>query len=348
MEEKLKLSVVIATYNRANILPETIRHLEIQELSPQWFEVIVVDDGSSDNTCEVVTELAKRMPFRLRYLCHENRGPGFSQNRGIREATAPIVVLMPDDIFMTAGGLKAHLESHTQNPKQEVAVLGHILQAPTLNQSVFLRTWDPYRFKYLPELEEYPYYMFWAINISVKRDFMLTYGMFCEDMGRAGPAAHEDVELGYRLYKHGLKIIHNKDALGYHYHQETLEGALRRSYQRGHNLGELRKRVPEPELVVRYHVLNMGTLGDHFHALTGPRRSLLMGPDRSITLLSIRYFLRLLLFNRLIVDYLWMPILKGAEHNPLLSILVHRELYRGVIAHYSQRGQRDARKIYDH
>ncbi len=286
------------------------------------------------------------MPFKVRYIRHENRGPGYAQNTGIRAATAPVIVLMPDDIFMTPGGIRAHLTSHETHPEQNVAVLGHIIQAPTLNQSVFMRAWDPYRFKQLPELEEYPYYMFWAINISVKRDFMLKYGMFAEDLGRGGPAAHEDVELGYRLYKHGLKIIHNKDALGYHYHHSTLDGAIRRSYERGQNLGDLCKRVPEPELVVRYHVLNWGTLGDHFRALTGPRRRLLMGSDRNMVLLTIHYFMRFLLFNRLIVDYLWVPILKGAEHNALWARLAHRNLYRGAIAHYTQRGERDARKIY--
>jgi glycosyltransferase involved in cell wall biosynthesis len=336
----------MATYNRADVLPETFRYLTKQDLPPESFEVIVADDGSPDNTMEVMVEIMKQMPFQVRYIRHENRGPGYAQNTGIRAATAPVVVLMPDDIFMMPGGIRAHLTSHKTHPEQHVAVLGHIVQAPTLNQSVFLRTWDPYRFEQLPELDEYPYYMFWAINISVKRDFMLKYGMFAEDLGRGGPAAHEDVELGYRLYKHGLKIIHNKEALGYHYHYSTLDAAIRRAYERGLNLGDLFQRVPEPELVVKYHVLHGGTLGAHMRTFAGPRRRLLIGSDRHMVLLTIHYVLRFLLFNHLLVEYLWVPLLRAAEHKPVLARLAHRNLYRGAIAHYTQRGERDARKRY--
>jgi len=346
MGEKFQLSVVMATYNRAEILPETIRYLENQDLDAESFEVIVVDDGSSDNTRAVVLDAIPRVGFQLRYLHHENRGPGYSQNRGICEARAPIIVLMPDDILMTAGGLRAHLAAHVAHPEQEVAVLGNIRQSPAMKESVFLRIWDPYRFEFLPAQEEFPYYMFWAINISIKRDFLRKYGMFREQRGRAGPAAHEDVELGYRLSKHGLRIIHSKEALGYHHHVETLEGALRRSYERGLNLGEFRKLVPEPEIAVRYHVLNWRTLVDHFRALLGPRRKLLMGADRSVTLLTARYILRFVLFNQIAVSWFWIPLMKRAEQNVLFEKLMHRELYRGVIAHYSQKGQRDARGIY--
>ena len=337
----------MATYRRVDVLPQTIRHLEEQQLDPELFEVIVVDDGSEDGTRQVVTQAIKRVPFRTRYLYHENRGPGYSQNQGILQAEAPIVVLMPDDILMSPGGLKAHLEAHEEHPEQGVAILGNIVQSPQMNQSVFLKTWDPYRFRVLPDGQELPYYMFWAINISFKRDFMLRHGMFRDEMGRAGPAAHEDVELGYRLHKHGLRIIHCKAALGYHYHVDTFEGVLRRSYQRGLNLGELLGRVPEPEIAVRYHVLNPGTLGAHFRALTGPRREYLMGPDRNPLLLSISYLLRFIVFNSLAVDHLWVPIMKKAEHSRFFSRLVHRELYRGVIAHYSQKGQREAKRIYN-
>jgi glycosyltransferase involved in cell wall biosynthesis len=337
MNTRLQISVVVATYNRAETLRETIRHLADQKLSADQYEVIVVDDGSSDNTRQVVEEAAAGVSFPLKYLGHPNRGPGYTQNRGIREARAPIVLLIADDIFLTPRALEAHLDAHTRNPQEEAAVLGRVLQSPSLHQSVFLRVWDPWGFRFSRDHNELPYYMFWACNISFKRDFMLRRGMFREQMGRAGPAAHEDVELGYRLSQHGLRILYSKEALGYHHHIETWQGTIRRFVQRGLNWPEFRELVPEPEIPVVYRVLNRDTLRDHWRALTGSRRQYLIGTERSLVLMSLRYALRSLLFNRVTVPCLWLPLLRHADRNRLLARLMISRFYRGVFTfHFSR------------
>jgi GT2 family glycosyltransferase len=341
-----RLSVVMATYNRADTLVETLAHLDAQDLPAEDFEVVLVDDGSSDHTAAVAAAAAERVRFRLTYLSHPNRGPGYTENRGILAAKAPVCMLMADDIFLSPQALSAHLAVHHEHPEQEVAALGQVLQSPTLNQSLFLRTWDPFRFRYLGDRAELPYYYFWACNVSFKTDFMRRHGMFREEMGRAGAAAHEDVELGYRLHQHGLRIIYSRAALGYHHHIETLDGAMRRAYQRGLNWGEFHERVPVPEITVRYHVCSWATLADHWHALSGPRRQYLLGPDRSAVLLGLRYLLRGLLFNRALVGGLWVPLLAAAEKSSRLARLVNPNLYRGVISHRFFRGCADASRLF--
>jgi glycosyltransferase involved in cell wall biosynthesis len=346
MEARPAISVVIATYNRAATLRDTIRHLENQDLDTSQFEVIVVDDGSPDATEDVVRERIPRVRFPLRFWRHANSGPGYSQNRGIRDARAPLVLLIADDIFLQPGALREHLAHHERCPEPEVAVLGRVLQSPALNQSLFLRTWDPFRFRDLESLKELPYYMFWACHVSFKRDFMLQQGMFQEPMGRAGAAAHEDVELGYRLHQHGLRLQYNPDCLGYHYHLDILEGALTRAYQRGLNWDDFKEHVPTPEITVKYHVLRLSTVSDHLRAWTGPGRHYLMGADRSFIRLSMLYAVRLLGFNRWTVKYLWLPFLRSAERSKLLARFVHRSMYRGVIAHYFFKGCHDGAKTY--
>lgn len=79
MNGQLVLSVVLATYNRAEILRETLQHLANQELDPASFEVIVIDDGSPDHTRAVVAEWINKAPFSLTYLHHSNHGPGYTQ-----------------------------------------------------------------------------------------------------------------------------------------------------------------------------------------------------------------------------------------------------------------------------
>lgn len=344
MNARPELSVVVATYCRAETLRETLRCLAEQTLDPGRYEVIVIDDGSPDNTAQVVSAFQAASPFELLYLRHENRGPGYTQNRGIEAARADIVLLMADDIFMQPQALAAHLRQHREQPEESAVVLGRTMQSPLLTETVFLRTWDPFRFRALAGMKELPWYYFWACNISLKRGFIVANGMFRGHKGRAGAAAHEDVELGYRLHRRGMRLYYAEDALGHHCHVETLEGAMKRSWERGMNFDEFRRFVPEPDVVVRYHVLAWHTLGDHWRALTGPRRVHLLPHDRNPLLLSMRYLLRALVFNRFTVKGLWLPLLNGAEHSSLLACFVHRTLYRGVISWSFAQGCRDAVK----
>lgn len=347
MASEPKLSVVMATYKRAETLKETIRHLVNQELDPTAFEVIIIDDASPDNTGEVVEEAIGRVPFRMKYLRHEtNRGPGFTENRGIREALAPIILLMADDIWMTPRALREHLEFHEAHPEPEVAVMGRVLQSPKLDQTVFLRNWDPFRFTDVDGGVELPYYRFWANNISVKRAFLMAHGLFRVDMGRGGAAAHEDSELGYRLHKAGLRILYNAAALGHHYHFVTLDGAIKRWYERGVNWGELRACVPAPELPVAYHILNLQTVRDHVRTFFSPRRKYLMGADRNPALLLLRHVFRFAAFNRLTTRYLWRPLFERAESSPTLARVMNRQFYRLFLYYYFLKGVRDAEPVY--
>lgn len=346
MNEDLRLSVVMATYNRADTLDETLRHLAEQELDPRRYEVIVIDDGSPDHTHEAVAKARPQLPFAFTYLRHDNRGAGYSQNLGIQQARAPLILLMADDIFMSPGALAAHIHEHEHNPEPEVVVLGRVLQSPRLDQSVFLRTWDPFRFRDLKGVRELPYYMFWACNISFKRDFMLGHGMFREHMGRAGPHSHCDVELGYRLHKAGLRIVYSEQALGYHHHVVTVEGEMARQYQRGLNWGELRELVPEPELTVWYHFLDWSTLADHWRALTGPNRRHLFPADRNPVLLGLRHLVRLVAFNDITVPRFWLPFFARAETSSLLARCVRRQMYHGVFYHSILKGYRDGKRTF--
>lgn len=85
------VSVVIATYNRAGFLPETIESVLKQRF--QDFELIVVDDGSTDGTQEALRAYGDR----IRRLCQENRGPSAARNLGIRHARGRWVAIQDSD-----------------------------------------------------------------------------------------------------------------------------------------------------------------------------------------------------------------------------------------------------------
>lgn len=106
-------SVIIATYNRKGLLLRTLEALAAQSLDPDRFEVIVIDDGSSDGTAE---SLAARTGERLRVISQSNRGPAAARNRGIREARGNWVVMTDDDTIPGSDWLQQLEIAVTQNP----------------------------------------------------------------------------------------------------------------------------------------------------------------------------------------------------------------------------------------
>lgn len=91
MSRSPAVSVVIATYNRAGFLRETVDSVLAQRF--QDFELIIVDDGSTDNTREVLASYGSR----VRYLHQDNRGPSAARNLGVREAQAAWIAIQDSD-----------------------------------------------------------------------------------------------------------------------------------------------------------------------------------------------------------------------------------------------------------
>ncbi len=341
MPTEPKISVVVATFKRAPILARTLDHIVKQQYDPAAFEVIVVDDGSEDGTDAVVHAAAASAPVAIHYLSHENRGPGYTQNRGIRAARGEIVLLLADDIFLTPGALEAHMRRHDSHPDPRVAVLGNAVQSPELGGTGFLRGWDAFGMNRFDHLEELPYFLFWAFNLSFKREFMLSHGMFREALGRGGPPAHEDTELGYRLHRRGMVLLFAKEALGYHYHPSTLRQAARRYYERGLNYGELITLAPDPLLTVFFHVLTPGSLGSYRRALRVC--SWCSGRERSFAWHILRHAMRGLVFNRLTVQIIWRPLLTRGDHADALARAIPARLYGPYLFYHFLAGIADAR-----
>jgi glycosyltransferase involved in cell wall biosynthesis len=328
------LSVVIATYNRRDTLKVTLECLCRQTVPPDQFEVIVVDDGSPDDTRSMVESSIPVMPYRLRYYRHSNRGPGETENRGIREASAELVLLIADDIHPTPTMLERHLEAHRRRPEGNIAVLGRVLQSPDLPQTHFQRHWDPFKFRHMRRPIEVPYWKFWACNISVKRRFLLENGLFSELKG----AAHEDVELGYRLSRKGLGIRYEPEALAHHYHVETLQSACARAYERGLNWRFIEENVPDPEIYVRYQVLTFHTVKFHYQAFRNRARTSLPVTDRILPLLAFKHLVRWVVFNRPTVSLFWLPVLRRADQNRLFALFGNLYTYRLVVFYHFYKG----------
>jgi glucosyl-dolichyl phosphate glucuronosyltransferase len=93
----MRFSVIIATYNRAEELFKTLQSLRNVITSEPW-EVIVVDNNSTDSTREIILETARTFPVELRYLFEEEQGRSAALNAGIQTAHGEIIVVTDDDV----------------------------------------------------------------------------------------------------------------------------------------------------------------------------------------------------------------------------------------------------------
>lgn len=200
------LSVVVPAFNRAGLVRACLAALRRQTLPPDRYEVVVVDDASTDETPQVVSRLADGERVRL-VRQPENRGRAAARNRGVREARAPLVVFVDSDVLVRPDFLAHHLDAHTRAGRP-VLVRGPVAVIPEIPPGAG-NGWLP-----LPPrlLAPSPAYLDTA-NASLPREELLAAGLFDEGFRAYG---WEDVDLGFRLQRRGLPRVFRREAVAYH------------------------------------------------------------------------------------------------------------------------------------
>jgi GT2 family glycosyltransferase len=222
---RVKASVVIPSYNAAGSLVRCLRSLDGQRLPARHeFEVVVVDDGSSDDTRSRVAQLSVGYP--VLYL-HKPRtagsGRAAARNTGIAAATGDVVVMLDADQSVTGPFLAEHLRYHELS--DDVVVLGPRRHAGPAS--------DDQRLELLDALSHNLngmatcWHHFFSCNASVRRRHLAETGGF--DEGFVGWGL-EDSELGYRLRRAGLAFAFNPDAVVLHHSEQVLTADMYREW----------------------------------------------------------------------------------------------------------------------
>ncbi len=240
------ISVVIPTYNRRAILRKTLFGFASQTIPPESFELIVVDDGSSDDTVEMVRRWSTGC--RIELLARAHGGANAARNAGIRAARADVVLITGDDMVPGPAFLETHLKFHQRHPDGHDAALGFVDWSPELTVTPFMR------YVVAPEGgQQYEFFrlgdglaghhFFYTSNVSLKRTLLAAQPtLFDTDFTYP---AYDDTELGYRLMRDGMRLHYVPQAVTYHHHEMTIAGFAQRQHMAGRMAVVFARKCPE-------------------------------------------------------------------------------------------------------
>ncbi|MTI32486.1 glycosyltransferase [Xanthovirga aplysinae] len=236
----MEISVIIPTFNRSHQIQEILDALEKQSLKK--FEVVVVNDGSTDNTKEKIEELRSSYSFSLRVLNCKNGGRSVSRNIGAKAAKGELLIFYDDDTRPNPDSIRTHFEFHQQHNRA-------ILDGPAYYDKS--RYYDD--FHYYRALIEHRWYgaklgvspkekaSINGPNFSISRTVFIEMGMLNEDLTDS-----EDFELAFRaVHQHNLTIYSDKRTWVYHDDYKNLEEYINRKYICSLSAREMIKKNPE-------------------------------------------------------------------------------------------------------
>ena len=229
----MDVSVVMATYNRCDLLPRVVEAILAQSLARERFELILVDDGSTDGTEALGVELSQQAGVRC--VRQENRGAATARNRGIAEATGEMVAFTDDDCLVPTDWLARLADGYARYP-EVVGVGGRLVPEPAaLAASAVARyeAWVAGQVFGVGDEEAIGGFECPAggtNNMSYRRETLLDVGGF--DEGFPPRVWGEDADLKRRITERGGRLLYVPVAV-VHLRDYALGPFLRQCVQRG-------------------------------------------------------------------------------------------------------------------
>jgi glycosyltransferase involved in cell wall biosynthesis len=240
MRDEPTVSVVIPTYNRKASLRRTLDALCAQTYLLQQVEIVVVTDGCTDGTAEILSHY--EAPFTLRVIEQLNQGPSAARNQGAAQAKGRLLIFLDDDIESAPSLIEAHVQAHARQQGQVViGCLPLAIQEPTDFFRIELWGWWEAMFHAMRQPgHRFTYQDLLSGNLSLEAELFARVGGFDPTL-----RCHEDYELGVRLIKAGASFAFAADALGYHHEATDLSRSLQRKYNEGQADVIIGQRYPE-------------------------------------------------------------------------------------------------------
>ena len=234
-----RATIQLCTYNRAHLLGRVLDACFEQTLASDAYEVVLVNDGSRDETPRVIEEAKRRATCAFTVIDQANAGLARARNAGIARARGERIIFIDDDVLPIPAFVAEHLRSGARHP-------GAIVRGAVINTESFARlptpTWS---------LANYSGNFFWTSNVSLPLQTLRRVGNFTESFREYG---WEDIELGLRLRFAGVRGVFNRYAVAFHHKPRpgtaAVAGMLRQARAQARTAVRLRELHPHWRVVL--------------------------------------------------------------------------------------------------
>jgi glycosyltransferase involved in cell wall biosynthesis len=206
-------TIQLCTFNRAALLERVLDACFEQTLPGDAYEVVLVNDGSTDRTPEVIETACKRATCAFTAIDQANAGLAHGRNVGIARASGERIIFIDDDVLPLPNFVEEHLRVQARHP--QAIVRGGAINVEDFDE-LPSAVWT---------LRHYSGNFFWTTNVSVPLATIREVGGFNESFSEYG---WEDIDVGLRLRFRGVKAVFHPRALVYHYKPRPRSGDVER------------------------------------------------------------------------------------------------------------------------
>jgi len=205
----MNVSIVIPTYNRKPILIKCLHALENQILNKLigFYEIIVIDDGSTDGTISWIKENSEKLPHVVLYE-QEHGGPALGRNLGVKKSLGDVIIFIDSDLVVVNKFLIHHvnkLHKYWLKKNKKCFTYGSVINTSNFQNPLSETN----------KITDISFAYFATGNVAISKELLLDVGLFDTSFSLYG---WEDLELGERLKKIGTKLIKCPEAKGFHWH----------------------------------------------------------------------------------------------------------------------------------
>lgn len=218
----MKLSVIVPTRNRRKLLKECLNCLLNQDFPKDDYEIIVVDDGSSDKTKELLETISQN----IKYYRQETKGPAAARNVGVKNSTGNLIAFLDDDCLIERNWVDQMIEYHKRlDDTMGVAGKFNVIEKNIVSE--FCMSLED-----RASMDDVRYFKPSLINNTSFKKQVFTKVMFDESFH---DAAGEDVQFNYRLYKENFKVLFAPNIVVKHHYPSKLSTMSKQQFAFGKN-----------------------------------------------------------------------------------------------------------------
>lgn len=228
----MKASIIVPTYNRKEDLERCIDHLEQLDYPEEEHEIIVINDGSTDGTEELLEQKENKIT-NFTGINKENGGAGSARNKGIEAASGDYIFFIDDDCLAPEDWIQQHMEHYKEN--EDIAGVDGVQWPHDKNWIEAYKIAREWR-EFIEETILGPEHRntirsVTTNNLSYKKEVFEEAGDFDEDIMRG-----QDTEHGHRVLKAGFLVLKDPDIRVSHLKKDSLRSLLETRYKLGKNL----------------------------------------------------------------------------------------------------------------